>query len=406
MTDKMKSEGAKAAPYPAVRLGPKKERRLLTGHPWVFSNEIAMTPDARALPKGCIVALEDGDGKQLALATFNPHTLIAGRILTRDLSEAIDGAFIARRIARALALRERLYDAPFYRLVHAEADGLPGLVIDRYGDVLVCQFNTAGMEQLRPHVLSALEEVLSPDTILSRSDSPARRLEGLEDDNSTLKGETDGRVELVENGCRFFTDLAAGQKTGWFFDHRNNRTFMASLAKGARVLDLYSYAGAFTIPAAVAGATSVTAVDRSAPALDLAAASARANGVEDICSFHKGDVFASLEHFGRTGEKFNIVIADPPAFVKSRKDLKAGSRGYRKLTRLAAATVEKAGFLLVASCSHNMPIDLFTEQVARGINDAGRTGRILRISGAGADHPVHPMLPESAYLKAMVLELD
>lgn len=359
---------------------------------------------AKALPPGTLVALVDAGGERLGTATFNPHSLIAARLLARDPKAAIDAAFLAARLGRALVLRDALFDAPYYRLIHSEADGLPGLVIDRFGDVLALQTNSAGMEMLLPVLMDALDQVLAPKVVVLKNDSPVRRLEGLEPGHAVIRGALDGPVEVQENGCRFLADLALGQKTGWFFDQRDNRAFMARLARGRRMLDVYAYAGGFAIPAAKAGAVDVLAVDSSEPALDLAGRSAELNGV--TIGTKKGEAFAQMESLAAAGERFGVVVVDPPAFVKTKKDLGAGAKGYRKLARLAAPLVEADGFLFAASCSHHMPADLFAEEIAHGIALAGRTGRIIRSAGAGPDHPLHPMLPESAYLKALVLQLD
>ena len=391
---------------PVVALRPGAHRRVLGGHPWVYSNEVRMDRAAKALEPGGLVRLESHDGRALGTAMFNPKPLISARLLSRDPEAVIDRGFLAERLARALALREHLFGAPFYRLVHAEADGLPGTIIDRFGPAVVAQINTAGMERLLPDLLAALDEVLNPEVVLLRNEGAARTLEGLDSYTRYAKGGLDGPVELTENGVRFLADLRDGQKTGWFFDQRANRAFVARLAEGARVLDVYSYTGGFAVQAAVAGAAEVTAVDRSQAALDLAARSAALNGVAERCRFRRAEAFDELQRLGEAGSRFDVVIADPPAFVKSRKDLNQGARAYRKLARLTAGLVRPGGFLFLASCSHNMEPGLFAEQVRRGLHDAGREGRILLASGAAADHPVHPALPESAYLKAQLLQID
>jgi 23S rRNA (cytosine1962-C5)-methyltransferase len=403
---------AKAAPAataarPALRLLPGRDKRARHGHPWVYSNEIAMDAAARALPPGTVVALETAEGQALGAAMFNPRTLVAARMLDRDPSAAVDAAFLARRVQRALDLRARLFDSAFYRLVHAEADGLPGLVIDRYGDVAVAQINTAGMELLTPALLAALDGVLKPAAVVLRNDGAMRALEGLAQEVRVAKGRVDGPVRIVENAVVFYADVLGGQKTGWFFDQRGNRAFMAALCRGgARVLDLYCHTGGFAVQAAMAGAGAVDAVDRSEPALALAERAARENGCAGRCRFLRAEVFAEAERRVAAGDKYDVVIADPPAFVKSKKDLQAGARGYRKLARLAARLTAPGGLMLVASCSHNMEPETFAEQVRRGLDEAGRAGRIIRAAGAGPDHPVHPHLPETAYLKALVLALD
>lgn len=391
---------------PSVLLRAGEDRRVHAGHPWAFSNEILMDAETRALPAGSLVVLRAPGGEALGLATFNPHSLIAARVLSQNAEVAIDALFFGRRLARAAALRDRLIGVPYYRLIHAEADGLPGLIVDRFGDALAVQVNSAGMDGLASVLLEALEAELSPKVIVLKNDSPVRALEGLKREVVISKGEVDQPIELIENDARFVADLSGGQKTGWFYDQRDNRRFMADLSRDASVLDVYSYSGGFGVLAAKEGARSVVCVDRSQAALDSARQAARLNGVEDRVGFEKGEAFETLEELGAAGRRFEVVICDPPAFVKSRKDLKVGAQGYRKLVRLAAPLVTPGGFLFVASCSHLVDPSLFAEQVRRGLRDAERDGRILRSSGAALDHPVHPGLPETAYLKALTLQLD
>jgi len=395
-----------AADYPVVTLAPGRHKRAEQGHPWVYSNEVQMDAAAKGLPAGSIVQLAAASGRPLGVATFNPHTLIAARIVDRDPTSVIDRDFIAARLGAAVGLRHRLYPEPFYRAVHAEADGLPGLVVDRFGDVVVAQLNTAGMARLEGEIIAALGAVLAPRAVILRDDSAGRKLEGLAEEIRVAAGAVDEPVELTENGARFFADLLGGQKTGWFYDQRENRRAVAALAKDCRLLDAYCFAGGFAVTAARAGAREVVAIDRSEGALALAGRAAAANGVEARCRFGRAEAFAELEHLAAAGERFDIVVADPPAFVKSKKDLGAGLRGYRKLARLAAAVVAPRGLLFIASCSHNVGVPEFAEAVRRGIVDAGRGGRILQSAGAAPDHPVHPFLPESAYLKSELLALD
>jgi 23S rRNA (cytosine1962-C5)-methyltransferase len=391
---------------PTIMLQPGRHRRAVAGHPWVYSNEVQMDAAAKAVPPGSLVTLRSAGGDPLGVASFNPHTLVSARLFDRDEKRRIDREFFIERLERALNLRRRLYAEPYYRLVHAEADGVPGLVADRFGEVLVFQLNTAGMARLESELIAASEAALAPAVIVLRNDSAARALEGLDSEVRLAKGELPGPIELIENGARFLADAREGQKTGWFFDQRDNRGFVASLAAGARVLDLYCYTGGFAVAAARAGADAVLGLDRSEPALALAAASADRNGVGERCRFQRADAFGELARLSAEGARFDLVIADPPAFVKSKKDLGPGLRGYRKLARLAASLVAPGGVLFLASCSHNVEPPDFAEAVRRGLEDAGRTGRILRSAGAAADHPVHPWLPESAYLKAEVLALD
>jgi 23S rRNA (cytosine1962-C5)-methyltransferase len=383
---------------------PKGQRsKARDGSPWIFSNEIRMDQAAKTLVPGTVVNVRGEDGRAFGTGYFNPKSLIAVRLLAQDCDAAIDAGFFAQRLSRALALREAVYDRPFYRLCHAEGDGLPGLVIDRFDDTLTVQMGTAGMERQIEAIAAALDEVLKPKTIILRNDAPPRALEGLEPYVKTLKGEG-RRIAVEENGARYIADLAEGQKTGWYYDQRDNRAFIASLVKGKTVLDAYSYTGGFGILAAKAGAKEVVCLDSSAPALALAEEGARANAV--TIKAVKADVFEELERLKAAGERFDIVVADPPPFVKSKKDLEPGAKAYRKLARLAADVTAPGGFLMVASCSHNIPPERFAQECAQGLQRAGRAAAMIRQTGAGPDHPVHPLLPESAYLKAIVYALD
>jgi 23S rRNA (cytosine1962-C5)-methyltransferase len=388
-----------------VTLLPGGHRRAEGGHPWIYSNEVQMDAAAKALAPGSLVTLKRADGRPLGVAMFNPHTLLAARLLDRDTARPIGRRFLMRRLERALKLREQLYRAPYYRLVHAEADGLPGLVVDRFGGVVVVQCNAAGIETLQPPLIEALTALLSPEAIVLRGDSPARILEGLPQEVRVALGRVEGPVTVEENGAWFGADVLAGQKTGWFFDQRDNRAFVAGLVQGTRVIDLYCYSGGFAIAAAKGGAASVTGIDRSEGALALATEAAERNGVAEICAFRRAEVFAEAASLA-AGERFDVVIADPPAFARSKRDVPAALRGYRKLARLAANLATPGGFVFLASCSHNVEAADFAEAARRGLADAGRTGRILREAGAGPDHPVHMALPESAYLKSLTLALD
>ena len=385
-----------------IRLKPREGRRMRAGAPWAFANEIVLDGAAKALSPGMLVNVEGDDGRKFGTGYFNIKSLIAIRLLDSAPDVEIGKEFLVARFSRALRLREAVYAAPYYRLVHAEGDGLAGLTIDRFADVCVLQVTTAGMEALLDPLIAALDEVLSPATIVLRNDTPARALEGLDSYVRAAKGEMPSRIAVEENGVRYFADLAGGQKTGWYYDQRDNRAFMAALAKNKTVLDAYCYTGGFALAAARAGAKEIAGLDSSAPALALAEDAVRASGAS--VKFIKCDVFEELERL--SSERFDVVIADPPPFVKSRKDLEPGAKAYRKLARLAAHVVSPGGLLLLASCSHNMPADRFAAECAIGIARAGRTAALIRQAGAGPDHPVHPMLPETAYLKALVYALD
>ncbi len=395
-----------AGDKPKLYLVAGGDKRLSRGHPWAFSNEVRIGPAEKELAPGTVVALHRVDGKPLAAGTFNPHALIAFRRYTRNAVAAIDRRLVAERLRPALALRERLFDAPFYRLLHAEGDNLPGFVVDRFGDVLVVQASTAGAERLLDEALAALDAGLQPKAVVLRNDVPARALEGLEPEVRVAKGAVEGPVRLEENGVAYLADLAAGQKTGWFYDQRLNRAAVARLARGGHMLDLYAFSGGFGLAAAAAGAAGVVGVDSSEAALALAREAAALNGVADRCTFEKADVFAFLEDAALRPARYEVVCVDPPAFARSRKDVGAALKGYRKLARLAAAAVAPQGFLFMASCSHNVPADQFAAEVVEGVGRAGRSGRIIAQGAAGPDHPVHPFLPETAYLKSVTLALD
>ncbi len=390
---------------PLIRLLPGRDRRVKAGHPWAFSNEIAMTPAAKALPPGSVVRLEGDDGVKHGAWHFNPHSLIAARRLDADPAAPCDAGWFRERLAQALSIRDRMFDAPHYRLVHAEADGLPGLIIDRYGDVLALQANTAGMDAATPLIVEALTALVAPRGIVARNDSGVRGLEGLVEETRLLAGDAAGAM-VEENGLRFPVDLLGGQKTGWFFDQREHRARVARLAKGATVLDAFCHTGGFGIGCAAAGATKVTLLDRSEHALATATQGAVLNGVADRVTTQRGEAMETLERIFGSGQRFGVVIADPPAFAKTRKDQPAALRAYGKLARIAAGLVERNGFLFIASCSHHVSPGEFADAVAWGAHRARRDARILHMSGAGPDHPLHPMLPESQYLKGMLLHLS
>jgi len=391
---------------PKLRIQPKHSARIKTGSPWVYSNEVSMDRATKALPPGTLVDVVDDRGEALGTAYFNPHSLIAARLLTTQAGAAIDVAFFSGRIERARALRDKLFAKPFYRLIHAEADGFPGLVVDRYDDVFVAQSGTAGMDALAPLWLDALTKEFAPRAIVLKSDSPSRAHEGLKDDTRIAQGDLSRGVHVDEAGVRHRVEPQLGQKTGWFFDQHDNRAFLIGLAKGASLLDAFSYSGALALGALKAGAKSAVLLDSSQSALDLATETARTHDLSDRCEFRRCDVLEELEELAPTGERFDVVSCDPPPFVRSKKDLESGARGYRKLARLAAPLVAPGGFLCVASCSHAIDTVRFQHECALGLVRAGRIGRLIRAAGAAPDHPVHPMLPETAYLKSLVYQLD
>lgn len=391
---------------PVLRVKAREDRRVRSGHPWVYSNEIALDAEAKAVAPGSLVRLVDSAGESLGIASFNAHSLIAARLWSATAT-AVDAGFLATRLRAALALRGRCFAQPYYRLVHAEADGMPGFIIDRYGDVLCVQANTAGAEHLLPHLLAALDEVLKPRAVVLRNDTPVRALEGLQPEIRLAAGSLDDVPAAVEEGgCRVSLDLLEGQKTGWYFDLAGARAIVAGMAKGEDMLDVYCNSGAFALTAAKAGAKSVRGIDRSELAIGQAVQAAKDNALSRIAKFEKAEAFPALEQLQGEKASFGIVVTDPPNFVKSRKDLGPGAKAYRKLAKLAVPLVRPGGLWFVACCAHLLPGEAFAKEVAIGLSQAGRTGRILYSGGAGPDHPVHPHLPESAYLKWQILQID
>ena len=384
-----------------LRLKKQEDRRLRAGHLWVYSNEVdsAATPLGQYTP-GQPVVIEAHNGKPLGSGYVNPHSLICARLVSRDPARHLDRSLLVHRLNVALALRERLFARPFYRLVYGEADGLPGLVVDRYGDLLVVQCTTAGMERVRDAVLEALDKVLRPRAVLLRNDGASRELEGLERYVEAV-GELPESVALEEHGVRFQVPLQGGQKTGWFFDQRPNRARLADYVQGRRVLDVFSYVGAWGVQAAVRGAREVICVDASQPALELAQAAARDNGVAERFDVLPGDAFEVLRGLREARERFDVVIVDPPAFIKRRKDSKAGEQAYHRINQLAMQLLERDGILVSASCSHHLSMDGLQKILLQSARHLDRDLQLLERGHQGPDHPVHPAIPETEYLKAL-----
>ena len=393
--------------FPVVRLKPKANARAIRhGAPWVYDNEVVTDRRTKALGPGTIAVLEDSDRAPLALVGVNPNSRIFGRVLERDISTQIDKAWFEARLRRALSLRERLYDAPYYRLVHAEADGLPGVVIDRFGDTAVIQPNAAWAEMLLPDMVAALQSVTGVAHVLKNAGGRARGLEGLDDVNTVLAGQApEVPLQVPMNGAIYMADLMGGQKTGLFFDQRPNHAFAAGLAKDARVLDVFSHVGGFALAALAAGADQALAIDGSEAALGLASQGAQQSGMEGRFSTRKGDAFDVLSDLGEAGAQFDLVVCDPPAFAPSRKALEAGLRAYERVARLAAPLVSEGGYLGLCSCSHAADLTKFRTACIRGIGRAGRTSQLIHTGQAGPDHPLHPNLAESGYLKALFFRL-
>lgn len=384
-----------------LKLKKNEEKRLRSGHLWIFSNEvdIAQTP-LKGMPAGELVQVLDARGAGLGVAYVNPDTLICARMLTRRHNANIDEAFFRERIQTALRLRERIFAKPFYRLVHGESDGLPGLVVDRFDRVFVVQTNTLGMERLQPQVFAALEALFDPSALLLKNTSALRSLEGLADETRLVKGESLAPFVMEENGVRFQVDPVAGQKTGWFFDHRSNRALAASLAKGQRVLDLFSYSGAWGIQAAVAGAARVDCVDASESALGLARENARLNGVDDRITAEREDAFEFLKRAREERRHYGLILLDPPALIKRKKDAKAGIEAYRRLNQGALQLLEPGGILVSASCSYHLQRETLHDLLRATARHGDRHLSFIAEGSQAADHPVHPAIPETQYLKA------
>ena len=396
-------------PRPRVKMKPKSNARAIRhGFPWVYANELVTDRRTKKIAPGSLAGLEAETGARLGLVAVNPESKIIARMLDRDPEAQIDVAWFAARLSRAQDLRAQLYDAPVYRLVHAEADGLPGVVIDRFGAACVVQPNAAWAEAHREALSTALGEVTGCEVILKNAAGRTRSLEGLDDVNAVLKGAApDAPLPVQMNGATYMADLTGGQKTGLFYDQRDNHAFAARLvAPGAAVLDVFSHVGGFGLAMLAAGAGHATCVDGSAAALDLAQAGAAASGHGDRFTARQGDAFDALAALAAEGAQFDVVVCDPPAFAPAKPALEAGLRAYERIAKLAAPLVKPGGYLGLCSCSHAADLTLFRNASARGIGRGGRRGQLLHTGYAGADHPQMPQLAESGYLKSVFFRLD
>lgn len=384
---------------PVLYLKKREERRVYTGHPWVYSNEVdvARSP-LSGLETGGSVEVRAHNGKLLGYAYVNPHALICARLFSRTQS-AFGRVLIRERVERALAWREGLYGAPYYRLVYGEGDGLPGLVVDRYGDVIVAQLSTAGVECVRADIVAALAELLQPKTLILRNDSSARVLEGLDQQVECVLGEVPEYLEVRELGAEFRVPALGGQKTGWFFDQRPNRMSLGKYVRGKRVLDVFSYCGGFAIHAALGGAREVLAIDSSAGALEQLGVNTEINGVA-VATLH-GDALKLLKTLVSDREHFDVIVLDPPAFIRRKKDWRKGLEAYQRLNRLALQLLGADGVLLSASCSSHLGAPELQSVLYQAARKVGRELRIVERGHQGPDHPVHPGLPGSAYLDAL-----
>ncbi|TIH10176.1 class I SAM-dependent rRNA methyltransferase [Pseudomonas leptonychotis] len=391
---------------PSLRLKANADRRLRAGHLWVYSNEI----DVAATPLGGFAAgdqaiLEAAGGKPLGVVAMSPNNLICARLLSRDVKHVLDKSLLVHRINVALSLRERLFDKPCYRLVFGDSDLLPGLVVDRFFDILVVQLASATMEQHKEDVLAALIQVCKPSGILLKNDSAARDAEGLPRYVETPFGVVPEWVALEENGVKFEAPVIEGQKTGWFYDHRMNRARIAPYVKGKRVLDLFSYIGGWGVQAAAFGASDVMCVDASSFALDGVERNAALNGLTDKVACVEGDVFEALKQLKASEERFDVIVADPPAFIKRKKDQKNGEGAYRRLNEQAMRLLNKDGILISASCSMHLEEDNLQNILLTSARHLDRNMQLLERGSQGPDHPVHPAIAETRYIKSLTVRL-
>ncbi|MCC8986985.1 MAG: class I SAM-dependent rRNA methyltransferase [Candidatus Contendobacter sp.] len=389
--------------FAPLRLRKDEDRRLRAGHLWVYSNEVDVeaTP-LRHFAPGQPVVIQSSNGKVIGTGYVNPNTLLCARLVSRDPDHPLSPSLLVHRLNVALSLRERLYNRPFYRLVYGEGDGLPGLIIDRYGDLCVAQITTAGMDRFKEDILAALQKVLKPVAVLWRNDGPMRELEGLERYVADAAGTVPDTVAIEEDGLRFQIAPKTGQKTGWFYDQRDNRARLDRYIANRRVLDVFSYTGAWGIRAAVRGAREVVCVDSSTAALEQVKVHATLNGVSDQMQIRQGDAFEALKALREAHERFDVVIIDPPAFVKRRKDFKEGSLAYRRINEMAMQVLERDGLLISCSCSQLLPREALIQVLLQGSRHLERNLVILEQGRQGPDHPVHPAIPETDYLKTIL----
>lgn len=389
-----------------LRLKNKADRRLKAGHLWIYSNEVdTQTSPLKSFEVGEPVLVENSFGKALGTAYINPNSLICARLVSRDSERFLDKSLLVHRINVALSMRERLFEKPFYRLIYGDSDGLPGLVVDRFDDILVAQISTSGMERVRNDVVEALNQVLKPKGILFKNSGNARKLEDLPQYVEVASGTVPEVVFLEENGVSFQAPVMEGQKTGWFYDHRMNRDRLRHYVKGKRVLDVFSYVGGWGIQAAAFGADKVTCIDASALALENVHANAELNEVQHKVDTLEGDAFEALKALKESEERFDVVIVDPPAFIKKRKDIKVGEQAYRRINELAMRLLEKDGYLVAASCSMHLQKDNMIDLLRTGSRHIDRNLQIVDQGHQGPDHPVHPSIPETEYIKAIFSRL-
>lgn len=392
---------------PTIKLRPKvNAQKLRFGFPWIYQNQLVLDRRSRAIQAGSLVSVVDGGGQDLGVWAYNANSKITCRKIELDEGKEADQGWFAERLKLAEAHRNRLFDAPFYRLIHAEADGCPGLIIDRFGDVFVVQPNAAWVEARFEDLVSVLIAVFSPRAIIKNAQGRARKLEGLDEGLDVVHGYVSGIIDVPMNGAIYKADVLGGQKTGLFFDQRPNHALFQRVSKDAHVLDVFSHVGGFSLAALAGGAKHALAVDGSEAALKLATEGATAMGAAERFQTRPGDAFDSMAALKAEGHVYEAVVCDPPAFAPQKPALEAGLRAYERVARLGAGLVGPGGYLCLCSCSHAADLARFREASLRGIGKAGRSGQIIATGGAGPDHPVHSYLAESAYLKSIFLRLD
>ena len=391
---------------PSLFLKKNEQRRLRAGHMWIYSNEV----DTHKSPltdfeAGQQVTVRNSLGDALGNAYVNPRALICGRLFSRDPSTRLDAALLFERLRAALALRERLFDGPYYRLAFSEGDGLPGLIVDRYDTVAVVQITTAGMERCKTEIVDAVGQLINPAAVVMRNDTGARGLEGLDDSVEVVAGSLPDRVLTEENGARFEIDPLAGQKTGWFYDHRINRLRMQHYVDGRTVLDVFSYIGAWGVEAALAGARQVLCVDSSETALQRLQSNAERNHVAEKIQTRCSDAFAALKGLHAEARRFDVIILDPPAFIKRKKDIAAGSEAYQRLNHQAMRLLSDDGILISSSCSYHMAESALQQTLLKAARPDGRSLQLIERGHQAPDHPIHPAMAENNYLKTLFMRV-
>ena len=393
--------------FKSLYLKRREDKRLRAGHLWIFSNEIdTKQSPLKYFEVGETVNVLSAEGKNLGSAYVNPHSLIAARVYDESKNCELNQDWFEKRLSQALSLREMMFDKPYYRLCFSDGDRIPGLIVDRFNDCFVLQINTAGIEMAKEPLLAALEKLFNPKIIVLRNDSPSRKLESLAQSVDLIKGEISEDIYIEENGVKYQVDVLKGQKTGWFYDQRISRQNMMPQVVGKSVLDVFSYTGSWSICAASAGASEVTAVDISQAALDKLVKNAEMNDVQDKVNIICDDAFNAMQAMSHENQFFDVVFIDPPAFIKRKKDIKEGQQAYNRANRLAMNLVKPGGLLISSSCSYHMSQANLQNSLLKSSRKLKRSIQILSYGHQGPDHPIHPAIEESAYLKTITVRVN